>query len=69
MHYETPICSEKELDRAALALLANFGGRPVAEIHEILRRAGYWLNATTRLDIGKSSEFGKAVSALLHDAQ
>jgi hypothetical protein len=62
--YVTPMLPVDELERLALSLLGNFSGQPVCVIREILRRAEFWLDATSTLNGGPSSELQKAFAAL-----
>jgi hypothetical protein len=55
---------DREIDKAALLLLSRFDKQPVAQIRAILRRADFWLDATSRLDLG-AGEYMRAFSALI----
>lgn len=60
MSYESPwFEKDEEAEVLALELLKRLDGMPVAMIRQVLRRAEFWLDATTALDCS-ATEYQKA---------
>lgn len=59
--YETRDMDGNRVNELALEILRQFDGMGVNVARRILRRAEFWLDATSTVDCSTSSEFQRAV--------
>lgn len=63
-YYETLSIGREAVDLHALNLLGLLDGLTVADVRQVLSRAGFWLDAVSTLNCGEATEFARAVEGL-----